>query len=41
MRRVRAIFLSDIHLGTSGCQAELLVDFLREHEAPKIGRAHV
>ncbi len=26
--RHRAIFLSDIHLGTRGCQAELLLDFL-------------
>jgi UDP-2,3-diacylglucosamine pyrophosphatase LpxH len=34
--RLRTIFLSDVHLGTSGCQAELLLDFLREHEAEKI-----
>ncbi|RLJ63503.1 UDP-2,3-diacylglucosamine diphosphatase [Sulfurisoma sediminicola] len=34
--RVRAIFLSDIHLGTRGCQAERLLDFLREHEAEYI-----
>lgn len=32
-RRVRAIFLSDIHLGTRGCQADRLLDFLRDHEA--------
>ncbi len=32
-RRVRAIFISDIHLGTRGCQAERLLDFLRDHEA--------
>ena len=32
-RHVRAVFLSDIHLGTRGCQAELLLDFLRHHEA--------
>ncbi|MDP1957701.1 MAG: UDP-2,3-diacylglucosamine diphosphatase, partial [Rhodocyclaceae bacterium] len=32
-RKVRAIFLSDIHLGTRGCQAERLLDFLRDHEA--------
>jgi UDP-2,3-diacylglucosamine pyrophosphatase LpxH len=31
--RVRSIFLSDIHLGTRGCQAECLLDFLREHES--------
>jgi len=31
--QVRAIFLSDIHLGTRGCQAERLLDFLRHHES--------
>ncbi|TRZ67963.1 MAG: UDP-2,3-diacylglucosamine diphosphatase [Rhodocyclaceae bacterium] len=31
--RFRSIFLSDIHLGTHGCQAGRLLDFLREHEA--------
>lgn len=31
--RVRAIFLSDIHLGTRGCQADRLLDFLREYES--------
>jgi UDP-2,3-diacylglucosamine pyrophosphatase LpxH len=25
----RSVFLSDVHLGTRGCQAELLLDFLR------------
>ena len=29
--QVRAIFISDIHLGTRACQADRLVDFLREH----------
>jgi UDP-2,3-diacylglucosamine pyrophosphatase LpxH len=33
VRHVRAIFLSDIHLGTRGCQAEALLDFLRHHES--------
>jgi UDP-2,3-diacylglucosamine pyrophosphatase LpxH len=33
MTRVRSIFLSDIHLGTRGCQAERLIDFLRQHES--------
>jgi UDP-2,3-diacylglucosamine pyrophosphatase LpxH len=28
---VRAIFISDVHLGTRACQADRLVDFLREH----------
>jgi UDP-2,3-diacylglucosamine pyrophosphatase LpxH len=27
----RAIFISDLHLGTPGCQAEALLDFLKEH----------
>lgn len=31
--KVRSIFLSDIHLGTRGCQAERLLDFLRVHES--------
>jgi UDP-2,3-diacylglucosamine pyrophosphatase LpxH len=31
--RVRTIFVSDIHLGTRACQAERLLDFLREYEA--------
>jgi UDP-2,3-diacylglucosamine pyrophosphatase LpxH len=33
MLRVRSIFLSDIHLGTRACQAERLLDFLREYES--------
>ncbi|WP_425098574.1 UDP-2,3-diacylglucosamine diphosphatase [Tropicibacter sp. S64] len=28
----RTIFLSDVHLGTRGCRAELLVQFLQRHE---------
>lgn len=32
----RTLFLSDIHLGKRGCQAELLVDFLRFHDADTI-----
>lgn len=31
--KYRSVFISDIHLGTKGCQAELLLDFLREVEA--------
>ena len=31
-RHYRTIFLSDIHLGSLGCQAEMLLDFLRVHE---------
>lgn len=30
-RRVRAIFVSDLHLGTPGCQAEALLDFMKTH----------
>src|SRR5436190_3087497 len=35
-RQFRTIFLSDIHLGRRGCQAEELIDFLRHHEAETI-----
>jgi UDP-2,3-diacylglucosamine pyrophosphatase LpxH len=31
--RYRTIWISDIHLGTSGCQAEYLLDFLRHNDA--------
>ena len=31
-RRVRTLFLSDTHLGTRGCKAEFLLDFLRKHD---------
>ncbi|MEY3202126.1 MAG: hypothetical protein RIR70_1676 [Pseudomonadota bacterium] len=29
----RAIWISDVHLGTPGCKAEFLLDFLRHHDA--------
>ncbi|PKR90139.1 UDP-2,3-diacylglucosamine hydrolase [Pleomorphomonas diazotrophica] len=35
-RSLRALFLSDIHLGTRDCQADLLLDFMRVHEAETI-----
>jgi len=35
-RKFRALFISDVHLGTRGCQAEHLLDFLRWHEAETI-----
>jgi UDP-2,3-diacylglucosamine pyrophosphatase LpxH len=35
-RHFRAIFLSDIHLGTRGCQADMLLDFLKYHDAETI-----
>lgn len=31
MSSVRAVFISDVHLGTRACQADRLVDFLREY----------
>ncbi|MGB8883497.1 MAG: metallophosphoesterase, partial [Azonexus sp.] len=33
MPKVRSVFLSDIHLGTRACQADRLIDFLREYSA--------
>ena len=30
--RYRAVFISDLHLGTAGCQADLLCDFLHSIE---------
>ncbi len=35
-RRYRTLFISDVHLGTRGCQAEHLLDFLKHHEAETI-----
>ena len=35
-RRHRALFISDVHLGTRACQADALLDFLREHDADTI-----
>ena len=32
-RKVRSIFISDVHLGTRGCQAEQLLEFLKAHDA--------
>ena len=32
-RRVRSVFLSDVHLGTRASQGERLIDFLRHHRA--------
>jgi UDP-2,3-diacylglucosamine pyrophosphatase LpxH len=34
--RYRAIFLSDIHLGTAGCKAAHLLDFLRHNESDSL-----
>src|ERR1700756_6017158 len=30
--RFRTIWISDVHLGTAGCKAEFLVDFLKRNE---------
>jgi UDP-2,3-diacylglucosamine pyrophosphatase LpxH len=35
-RRYRSLFLSDIHLGTKGAQADALLEFLKEHDADTI-----
>lgn len=35
-KHFRSLFLSDIHLGTKGCQADLLLDFLRCHDAETV-----
>jgi len=35
-RTSRALFISDVHLGTRGCQAERLLDFLRDYDAERI-----
>ena len=34
--RYRAIFISDVHLGTPGCQARHLLDFLRHTESDEL-----
>jgi UDP-2,3-diacylglucosamine pyrophosphatase LpxH len=35
-RHYRALFISDVHLGTKGCQAGRLLEFLRHHDADSI-----
>ena len=35
-RRYRTVFISDVHLGTPGCQAEALLDFLRHHRSDNL-----
>jgi UDP-2,3-diacylglucosamine pyrophosphatase LpxH len=35
-RQYRAIWISDVHLGTRGCKAEFLLDFLRYNDARTI-----
>ncbi|WP_131115315.1 MULTISPECIES: UDP-2,3-diacylglucosamine diphosphatase [Lichenihabitans] len=36
IRHFRSLFISDLHLGTKGCQAGLLLDFLKRHDADTI-----
>lgn len=35
-RTFRSIFISDVHLGTKHCQADLLVDFLESHSSENV-----
>lgn len=35
-RKYRTIWVSDVHLGTPGCKAEFLVDFLKHNECDKL-----
>ncbi|WP_350334880.1 UDP-2,3-diacylglucosamine diphosphatase [Coralliovum pocilloporae] len=35
-RHYRALFLSDLHLGTRGCQADFVLDFLKHNDAETI-----
>lgn len=36
MSRVRSVFISDVHLGTRACQADRLLEFLREHPSEQL-----
>jgi UDP-2,3-diacylglucosamine pyrophosphatase LpxH len=36
IRRYRSVFISDVHLGTRGCQAELLLDFIRDMDCERL-----
>jgi UDP-2,3-diacylglucosamine pyrophosphatase LpxH len=35
-KKYRTIWLSDIHLGTRGCQSELLLNFLKAHDCERL-----
>ena len=35
-RKVRTLFISDVHLGSRPAKAEFLIDFLRHHDAERI-----
>lgn len=36
VQKYRTLFISDVHLGTRGCQAELLLDFLKYNESEEL-----
>lgn len=36
MKKYKSIFVSDFHLGSKGCQAELLSDFLKKHSCDNL-----
>ena len=36
VRQYRTIWISDVHLGTPGCQAEQLLDFLKHNESDRL-----
>jgi UDP-2,3-diacylglucosamine pyrophosphatase LpxH len=35
-QQYRTLFISDVHLGTRGCQADLLLDFLKHNESEEL-----
>ncbi len=35
-KKFRAIFISDLHLGTRHCQADLFLEFMNKHEADRV-----
>ncbi|MBB4196299.1 UDP-2,3-diacylglucosamine hydrolase [Rhodoblastus sphagnicola] len=35
-KRYRTLFISDVHLGTRGCQADLLLDFFKHNESDEL-----
>lgn len=36
VKNYETIFISDIHLGSKACQAELLLDFLKHNDSEKL-----
>ena len=35
-RRYKTIFISDLHIGSTQCQADTLLDFLKHNESEKL-----